>query len=95
MSRTLVIAGAVAAVGFGALVLWYSRRGELQAVRNEAAGPRLPAMPSMPLMPSMFGGSNSAAVPNAPGSGFVPVEKQPARLPGPQAPAGLFGGMWG
>lgn len=83
MSRTLVIAGAVAAVGFGALVLWYSRRGELQAVRNEAAGPRLPAMPSMPLMPSVLGGGQtSAAVPNMPAIG-------------PQVPAGLFGGMWG
>lgn len=86
MKTAIVITGAVAVVGLGALVIWYARRRDLAANRNDAAGPRLPGMPSMPMMPNMPGmpSMGSAAVPNAP---RVNV--------GPQAPAGLFSGMWG
>lgn len=84
MSRALIITGVVAAAGFGALVVWYARRRDLIAVRNDAAGPRLPGMPEMPRMPAMLGGgAGSAAVPNAPTQTV------------PQVPPGLFTGMWG
>ncbi|MDN3921504.1 hypothetical protein [Roseateles violae] len=86
MKTPYLIAGAVAALGLGALVLWHARRGDLAANRNDAAGPRLAGMPDMPMMPSMPGmpAMPSAAVPNA-----------PRQAVGPQAPAGLFSGMWG
>jgi hypothetical protein len=84
MKTAVVITGAVAVVGLGALVIWYARRREVASVRNDAAGPRLPGMPSMPMMPSMPGmpSMGSGAAPNAP------------RV-GPQPPSGMFDGMWG
>lgn len=75
----------IAAAGV-AFLAWRSLAGGglgLGHVRNDAAGPRLPAMPAMPRMPSMPGmpSMGSGAAPNAPQIG-------------PQAPAGLFSGMW-
>lgn len=65
-----------AAVGLGGLALLYFRNRQATsagAVRNDAAGPRLPSMPAMPNMPSMPAmpgmpsfGSTSGAAPNSP-----------------------------
>lgn len=76
----------IAAAGL-AFVAWRSMAGGgglgLGHTRNDAAGPRLPAMPNMPRMPAMPGmpSMTSGAAPNAPQIG-------------PQAPAGMFAGMW-
>jgi hypothetical protein len=89
--KTAVILGAVAAAAVGAYFLYFRRRADLAAVRNDAAGPRLPAMPAMPAMPSMPG------MPTMPSMGNAPNAPQlaPGFGFGPQAPAGLFKGMWG
>jgi hypothetical protein len=87
MKKIHMIAAGVVAAGVG-LFAWrrFGRSAALGEVRNDAAGPRLPAMPEMPRMPSM---------PSMPGmptmrSGAAPNMPQI----GPQAPAGLFAGMW-
>lgn len=81
----LIGAAAVAVVGFFTVRRFLGGdTSPNDEPRNDAAGPRLPSMPSMPRMPSMPGmpGMTSGAAPNMPQIG-------------PQAPAGMFGGMWG
>lgn len=59
----------IAAAAVGLALLLYSRRvigDPIAGVRNDAAGPRLPAMPSMPRMPGMPS-MTSGAAPNMPG----------------------------
>lgn len=81
MKTSHMIGGAAVAAVLG-YVLWmrFGQGAAQSAVRNDAAGPRLPGMPSMPTMPSMPGmpSMTSGAAPN---------------MPGP--PAGMFSGMWG
>lgn len=85
---------ALVAVGAGVLLLF--KRGSnandaLSAIRNDAAGPRLPAMPEMPRMPTMPG---MPRMPTMPGMPRMPAVSGAApNMPGP--PAGMFSGMWG
>lgn len=84
------VGAAVAVLGLGYLA-WrkFGNGADRAELRNDAAGPRLPAMPNMPTMPAMptmpgmpaMPGMASGAAPNAPQFG-------------PSAPAGLFSGMW-
>lgn len=87
--KTAALVGLVVAAAAAAAGLYFVRRPSLGVVRNDAAGPRLPAMPSMPAMPSLPGLADlKGHMPNAPrlspGMGF-----------GPQANPSLFAGMWG
>lgn len=93
MNSKPLILGALAVAAVGGLWLW-SRRSSAAALgelRNDAAGPRLPAMPQMPTMPTMPG------MPTMPTMGHAPNAPQlsPGFGSGPQAAAGLFKGMWG
>jgi hypothetical protein len=64
MKKPLIYAGAALAA-VAAFTIW-RRSAALGAVRNDAAGPRLPAMPAMPSMPAMPG------MPQMPSMGNMP-----------------------
>lgn len=59
----IVMAVAVAGAAYVAWLKW-GRGAQLQAVRNDAAGPRLPSLPSLPPLPSLASGTGAA--PNMP-----------------------------
>lgn len=68
------------------------------AVRNDAAGPRLPALPTLPSLPRLP--AISGAAPNMPAMPAMPGMPMMPGMPVmggamPRAPDGIFGGIWG
>ena len=91
MTSKPLIFGAVALAAVGAFFLMRRGSAAAAAVRNDAAGPRLPGMPQMPSMPAM---PSMPGMPTMPTMGNAPNAPQIAPGFGPQSPSGLFKGMW-